>query len=355
MTTLLLAPLAIVLALVLFTRLYVWRTERRHPPIGEMVEVNGARLHALRVGDPEPGVPPLVFIHGASGNLLDQFHAFASHRPPDRAAIFFDRPGQGYSERGGATNDTPDGQADVLCALLDLWGIERAVVVGHSYGGAVAASFALHHPERTAGLLLVSAATHPWPGGKTSWYYELMRRRPWLARVFAQTLLVPLGLNRMNCALNGVFSPQPVPSDYYERSATALAIRPAAFLANARDVTSLYDYVTAIAPRYKEIGAPTIIITGDEDAIVHGPWHSEPMHCALPHNRLVVVPGLGHKPDYYATGLVLEAIEAVTNGDLTGFAPTLPSPPRRAVPVPPERIEDGIETTPGTAELAGRT
>ena len=354
MTALLLAPLLIVLALALFTRAYVWRTERCHPPVGEMVEVNGLRLHALRVGEPKPDVPPLVFIHGASGNLHDQFHAFASHLPLGREAIFLDRPGQGHSERGGEVNDTPAGQADTLAALLDAWHIDRAVVVGHSYGGAVAASFALRHPERTAGMVLVSAATHPWPGGKTSWYYELMRRRPWLAHVFAQTLLVPLGLRRMDCALNGVFSPQPVPNSYYERSATALAIRPAAFLANARDVTSLYRYFTAVAPRYEEIEAPTVVITGDEDAIVHGPWHSEPMHRALPHSRLVVVPGLGHKPDYYATNLVLKGIEAVTKSALADFKPTVPVPPRRAVPVPPEAIEDGIETTPGTAELAGK-
>ena len=352
---LLLAPLL----LVLLTRIFVARTERRHPPAGEMVDCGGLRLHALRVrggeaGDPATNEPPILFIHGASGNLLDQYHAFAASLPPGRLGLFVDRPGQGHSARGDARNDTPGGQADVLARLLDAWSIERVVVVGHSYGGAVAASLALRHPKRTAGLVLVSAATHPWPGGKTSWYYEWLATHPRLGRLFAETLLVPLGLRRMDCALNGVFSPQPVPRDYYERSGTALAIRPRAFLANARDVTRLHDYFGRTAPHYGDIEAPTVIVTGDEDAIVHGPWHSEPMSLAVPGSRLVVVPGLGHKPDYYATGLVMQAVHAVGAGDALGFDPSIPSVPR-ARPVPlPETFEDGLETTPGTAALASR-
>ena len=349
--------------LALLTRVFVARTEARHPPIGEMVDCGGVRLHALRVagrgdessgdesGKDGGGEVPLLFIHGASGNLLDQYHAFAASLPPGRLALFVDRPGQGHSERGGPENDTPDGQADALARLLDAWRIDRVVVIGHSYGGAVAAAFALRHPARTAGLVLVSAATHPWPGGRTSWYYEWLAAHPRLGRLFAETLLVPLGLRRMDCALGGVFSPQPVPDDYDLRSGTALAIRPRAFLANARDVTSLHGHFGRTAPRYGEIGAPTIIITGDEDAIVHGPWHSEPMSLAVRGSRLVVVPGLGHKPDYYATGLVLEAARAVTHGTVSRFTPAIPAVPR-ARPAPrPETVEDGLETTPGTAAL----
>ena len=51
-------------------------------------------------------------------------------------------------------------------------GIKRAVIVGHSFGGAIAAAFGVRHPDKTEGLLFLAPATHPWPGG-IDWYYHL--------------------------------------------------------------------------------------------------------------------------------------------------------------------------------------
>ena len=340
---------AVIGTLALLTRLYVRHVERRHPPQGEMIDVGGYRLHVMTLGAPtaaENGAAaraPLVFVHGASGNLSDQLSAFASLCEPDRLNIFVDRPGHGHSERGPSENDTASGQARTLAGLLDRLSVERAVLVGHSYGGAVAAAFAVLHPERTAGLVLLSPATHPWPGGKTSWYYEFAAR-PLIGWLFAQTLLVPLGLRRMSCALSGVFSPQPVPPGFLERSASALAIRPGQFLANASDVTCLHDDLYRLSFGYPQIEVPTVIITGDEDAIVHGPWHAEPMSLQVWGSRLLVVPGLGHKPDHVLPDLVMDAVSAVDEGRQLLFDPPLPEL-ERVAPAPAPN-EAGLETTP---------
>ncbi len=98
-----------------------------------------------------------------------------------------DRPGYGYSDRGGPENDTPAGQADAIARLLDKKGIDRAIIVGHSLGGAIAASFGVRHPDKTAGLLFLSAATHPWNGG-VDWYYDLAAA-PVVGSLFRYTLL----------------------------------------------------------------------------------------------------------------------------------------------------------------------
>ena len=347
-----LVQLALLVALALIAVSAVWsaRTARRFPPVGEFVEANGTRIHFLVRGRRD-SAPPLVFLHGASGNLLDQVRAFEGRLPPDRLALFLDRPGHGHSSRGPRANDTPAGQADTLAALLDALGLDRVIVVGHSFGGAIAASFALNHPDRTAGLVLVSAATHPWPGGKTSWYYALASK-PVIGSLFAWTLVVPAGLRRLECAVNGVFAPQDVPESYIEDAAIPLAIRPPAILANARDVTSLYDYVEAVAPHYDRIATPTVILAGGDDRIVRTDWHSERIAAQIEGSRLVIVPGLGHKPDYVTPELVLGAIEAVSKGDPRGFDPVVPNVPVREPPLEPDEIEDGIETGPGTAEAA---
>lgn len=74
--------------------------------------------------------------------------------------VFFDRPGHGWSERGSG-NETPSGQARTLAALLDRLGIKQAILVAHSFGGAVEVAFALDYPERVKGLVFLSPATHP--------------------------------------------------------------------------------------------------------------------------------------------------------------------------------------------------
>jgi pimeloyl-ACP methyl ester carboxylesterase len=86
--------------------------------------------------------------------------------------LFVDRPGHGYSERGGPENASPPARPMRLPALMDKRGIDKAIIVGHSFGGAIAAAFGVRHPEKTAGLLFLAPATHPWPGG-IDWYYHV--------------------------------------------------------------------------------------------------------------------------------------------------------------------------------------
>lgn len=193
---------------------------------------------------------------------------------------------------------------------MDAVGIDRAIVVGHSFGGATAATFALDFPRRVAVLVFLAPATHPWPGGKTSWYYELARR-PVIGRLFAQTLAWPGGRLRIGAATTCVFSPNPTPEAYLRDAAIELVLRPRAFRANAIDVEGLYRHALKLAPRYREIDAPTVVITGDRDTVVYEEIHSVGLGRDIPGAELVWVKNLGHKPDWIATDLAVAAFEKV--------------------------------------------
>lgn len=302
--------LALLLA-VLFgtTRIGVWLIERRNPPIGAFATVNDTRLHFVHLPPAgEPDLPPIVFIHGASGNLRDQLIPVRP-RLEDRAhLLFIDRPGHGWSSRGPAGNADPHGQADTIAALMDHLGLADAIVVGHSYGGAVAATFALDHPEKTRGLVFLSAASHPWPGAGTAWYYRLTAT-PLIGWLFSETLALPGAWLSMDSASACVFSPNEMPQAYLDDAAIALLLRPSAFRANAIDVAGLYDHVAATAPRYGEIDAPAIVISGDSDTVVYEEIHSGGLIRDLPNAKGVWVENLGHKPDWIAPDLVVAAIE----------------------------------------------
>ena len=148
-----------------YTRFQSERIEAQFPPAGEFAEVAGVRLHYVDRPVEGSDKPPVVFLHGASGNLNDQRVAFESQLADSRRLIFIDRPGHGYSQRGGA--ETPAQQADLIAGLLEQLGIEKAVIVGHSLGSASTAALGVLYPEKVQGLVFLAPATHEWPGGVT--------------------------------------------------------------------------------------------------------------------------------------------------------------------------------------------
>ena len=323
---LLYAGLAFLLALVLvlagLTRIGVWRIERANPPAGAFATVEGTRIHFVHLPGPaRPELPPVVFIHGASANLKDQMVPIRPLLEGRAEMLFLDRPGHGWSGRGPGANETPAGQAATIAALMDQLGIDPAIIVGHSFGGATAAAFALAYPKRTRGLVFASAATHPWPGGDTSWYYDLAAT-PWIGWLFAQTLAWPAGSLSVGAAVECVFAPNPVPEDYLAAASIRLVLRPQAFRSNAIDVAGLYRAVVAMAPRYADIAAPTVVISGDRDTVVYEELHSRGLARDIPGAELVWIHNLGHKPDWIAPDLVAAAIERVAGApvDLQALA-----------------------------------
>ncbi|MFB9952496.1 alpha/beta fold hydrolase [Rhizobium puerariae] len=304
-------PLAVIGALAAAFVFTAWKAraiETAFPNSGDLIDVGGFRMNSLHLPQPHNAdLPPVVFIHGASGNLRDQETAFRRALEHRAELLFVDRPGHGYSERGGAENDFPDGQAAAIARLMERRGIEKAIIAGHSFGGAIAASFALGHPEKTAGLLFLAPATHPWDGG-VDWYYAIAAR-PWIGRLFTRLFTLPAGLILIDKATSTVFHPNPKPERYVQDGAPALVLRSENFRHNAIDCVNLNDYVQDTARRYPEIAVPTVIITGDSDAIVAEELHSLGLSRDIAGAELVWIRNLGHKPDYVVTDVAVAAIE----------------------------------------------
>lgn len=302
---------ALVSGLYVFTHVYSFWIERQYPPVGAFADVGGLKLHYVDIAAAKDAdLPPMVFIHGASGNLRDQKMAFEKSLKGRGRMIFVDRPGHGYSERGGSEYSAPSKQAEAIAGLLDKLAITKAVIIGHSFGGAIAAAFAVDYPQKVKGLVFLSPATHPWPGG-VSWYYELAAR-PVAGYLFTELLALPAGLMSMNGGIKSVFTPNKPPVNYYDESGSELVLRPKNFRQNARDVAALKANVIRLSPRYKEITAPTVIITGDSDDIVLAYIHSKGLERDIAGARLIEIKGVGHKPDFAATKTVIEAIEEVS-------------------------------------------
>jgi pimeloyl-ACP methyl ester carboxylesterase len=286
--------------------------ERAHPPAGRLVEVSGQRLHIVDLGAGEglADRPAVVLIHGASGNLEDMRLALGNRLSGRYRVILIDRPGHGWSERGdGASQASPARQAALVHDALAQLGIARSVLVAHSWAGSLATAYALSYPDSVTGMVLLAPATHSWSTG-IAWYYNLLTT-PVVGPLFAYTLGLPFGAAIVGPAVTAVFSPQPVPADYINATALMLGLRPAEMLANAQDVAGLNAFVAAQSPRYREITAPTVIFAGEEDTTVSPRIHAQALAAALPHARLVMLPNVGHLPQYAVPEAVVAAIDEV--------------------------------------------
>lgn len=275
------------------------------------IDVGGYKLNSLLV-EPGPGadLPAIVFIHGASTSLYDPVFAFLSKLKGRSRLLFVDRPGHGGSDAGGQDAIRPDGQADAIAELMRKRGISRAIIVGHSFGGAIAAALVIRHPEMVSGLLFLSPALYPWDSG-IAWYYSAASA-PVFGSMFSTVVAPPLGILAINQAIRGVFAPNTPPPNYIRGTRALNALRPNAFRHNAREISALSDWARTASRQYPAIKAPTIIITGDADQIVSAEIHARHLARDIAGSILVVVKNLGHKSDYVAADLAIAAIEKLS-------------------------------------------
>lgn len=281
--------------------------ERAHLPRGRFIDVDGFRQHVIELGrGADAEGPPVVLLHGAGSNLQDMNLALGERLAAKHRVILVDRPGLGFSGRKAGQGSSPAYQATVLRDLLDRLGIDRAIIVGHSWGGTLALTFALDYPERAAGLVLISPPTHPGMWGLSKLNALLATPIGWL---FAHTLALPFGAILIGPGSRTAFLPQSLPVDYVKRTASMLVLRPATLLANWADVGGLDAFLARQAARYGALATPTVALTGDRDPLVPPEHHAMRFAAAVPAAKIEILHGFGHMLHHAAADRVAAAVE----------------------------------------------
>src|SRR5271169_277434 len=228
---------AALLMLALITQAGIIAVQRLHPVQGEMIDVAGATLHVVDIG-PRDG-KSVVLIHGASSNLEAMRKPLGDMLAARYRVILIDRPGHGWSTRAREDDSTPAIQGRMIEGALAKLGVGRAILVVHSWAGALGARMALDYPARVAGLVMLAPVAYPWPGG-VGWYNELVTM-PVIGPLLAYTVTLPLGFFVTEQGARNVFLPQAMPENFIRDTATLLLLRPREFLANARDLVALKE------------------------------------------------------------------------------------------------------------------
>lgn len=299
----------LLLALAVLTQIGVRWLARAYPQRGKVVEVEGASLNVVELGQRDAPSPPIVMIHGASSNLEVMRRPLGELLAAKHRVILIDRPGHGWSTRARRGDSTPAVQGRMVEQALESLGVGRVVLVVHSWSGALGARMALDYPERLAGLVMLAPVAYPWRGGVG--LYNRAVAMPLIGPLLAYTITLPLGLFLVRSGARNVFLPQIMPDGFVKATATPLLLRPRQFLVNARDLVSLKAAVAEQAPRYGEIGVPTTVISGDADKTVSTNIHSRAFATALPRAKLIVLPRVGHMVQQAAPELVMSEIDTM--------------------------------------------
>lgn len=257
-----------------------------------------------------PGDPAIVLLHGL---MLDR-HMWTAQLGALLGlgrVVAFDGPGHGLSDVPPPF--TLSEQADALGDALEALGIERAVVVGHSWGGLAAIRFALAHPDRTAGLALVGASAEP---------ERLLRRLEyrtylaWVRRFGAPRWFVGA---RLGGIVYGARARRSLPALLGDLHRT-LNAHPREGLARAALAVIRRD---GVAERLNGIRTPALVLCGRSDHTMD-PARSEDLARRIPGARLAFV-ACGHTPPVELPGETNAALVSFLRQVLSLHASARPS------------------------------
>jgi pimeloyl-ACP methyl ester carboxylesterase len=292
--------------------------EQLADPDSRFVDVNGLQVHYKIAGQGEPTAEnlTLVLLHGFGASVFswrEVMEPLAESLASEAGTVIaFDRPAFGLTERplpGQWVGESPyntEYQVELTVGLLDALGVERAILVGNSAGGAISMLTALTYPERVQALVLVDPAIYDHGG-----WMDLLRlfaNTPQMQRIGP---LVARSIRSwgMDFGRSAWHDPSRITPEIWEGYLKPLQVE--------NWDRALWEMIRAsrsqnLAERLAEIQMPCLVITGDDDRIVPTD-QSIRLADELPDAELVIIPDCGHIPHEECPELFLQAVTDFLN------------------------------------------
>ncbi len=274
-----------------------------HAQHSRFAEIDGVRVHYQEAGPAD--APPLILIHGFCSSTYVWREVFLPLVENGFRVIVPDLLGYGFSDKPRAGDYTFTAQARMIVGLLDRLGIERATLVGSSYGGAVAATCTLDFPERVARLVMVGAVINDEPVRQP---IARLATAPLIGDMITPFMVDSVRLTRWRQKKKDCWPGSPLVYDEERIKAKHRPLRSSS--AHRAVLRTLRNWsAQRIEQQAHSITQPALLIWGDHDNEI--PLRNgEMLNEAMPDARLVVFRRCGHLPqeEYPAefVGLVTE-------------------------------------------------
>lgn len=238
---------------------------------------NGLRLAYVEQGRRDG--PAVIMLHGYTDSHRS-FDLLRPHLPESWRVIAVTARGHGQSDKPASGYAVADMASDVR-ALLDVFGIERAIVVGHSMGAAIALQVAADYPERVSGLVLMGA-------------FAEFQDKPAVAELADAVMAFGERVDpEFVLAFQESTFAELIPQRFLD-TVIAESLRCPAHVWRSALQAQLSAAIVEAALR---IQAPALLIRGEEDAFV--PQSDQlTLRDTLPSARIVTMQGVGHAPHW---------------------------------------------------------
>ena len=289
-----------------YTQITINEIENKYPPLGNFKKIDSLNIHYTDIG----AGPLIVLLHSQPANER-QFYLLKEQLKKNYRVISIDRPGMGYSD--GPKEKTEirlSLQAKIISKLIKEITQEKPLVVGHSYGGALALAYALNNEDDIKGLILVNTASHAWPSDKV-WLPFKIISSPLIGNIFSNTYAMIYGKSTIEKSADDNF-PNNLPSkNYIENVAGELTLRPQTLRSYAFDAINLRNALKEQSKKYQKIKLPITIIAGTNDRVTPNKIHSFQLHQEIKHSSLIKVDGVEHSIPELKPGVIEEEIRKI--------------------------------------------
>ena len=253
----------------------------------QFIEIgSGLRVH-LRDEGPRDA-PGLVLLHGSNADL-HTWDGWVRALVPTYRVVRYDQIGHGLTGPNPARDYDAEAFVEQLEAVAKHLGLRRFVLAGNSMGGAVAWRYALAHPERLNGLVLIDAAGAPVRARSSPPLGFRLARTPVLRDVMRNLTPRPLIERSLRQTVADPASVTPATLDRYWELLRYPGNRQATVDRFATPNTP------ATAEQMRQVQAPTLILWGAEDRLIP-PASARWFAAAIPNSRTIIYPGVGHIP-----------------------------------------------------------
>lgn len=257
-------------------------------PRERLVQVRGVQLHERRIGSG----PEVVVLHGGPGAHHDYLLPGFDRLAHGRTLIYYDQRGGG---RSPVDREAPVGwteQVADLEALRELWGHERLVLVGYSWGGLLALLYAIEHPDRVKQMALIAPAP-AWKSARSRFEARFAARSAAPALVAERTALRESGLQETDPAAYRRRAFELSVAGYFHDPAMVAGLTP--FRITGRTQQEVWESLGEydLRPRLGRLAVPTLVLHGADDPI---PMEASRELARMLSAPLIELPDCGHVP-----------------------------------------------------------
>ncbi len=286
-----------------YTQIESKKIENKYPPLGYFKNIDGFNTHYTDIGSGQP----VVLLHSQPANER-QFDLLKDLLKKDYRVISIDRPGMGYSD-GPNINSSERLfiQAKIISKLIKEITDEKPIIIGHSYGGALALSVALYEEENLKKLILVNTVSHPWKSDDI-WLPFKIITNPYIGKFFSNTYAMIYGKSVIDRSADDNFPDNNPTPEFISRVGGELTLRPRVLESYALDAINLRLSLSQQYENYERISLPVSILAGKGDRVTPNKIHSFQLHEDIKHSKLIEVKGTEHSIPELNPSIILEEV-----------------------------------------------